>query len=56
VLICAVLVFVYYSLLSIGSVLAEEDTLPASMAMWLPNVAFAAIAVPLLVRARRAEI
>lgn len=56
VLICAVLVFLYYSLLSVGSLLAQEDTLPASLAMWLPNAAFAVVAIPLLFRARRAEI
>ena len=56
VLICVGLVFVYYSLLSFGSFLAEERALAASLAMWLPNSAFAVIAVPLLYRARRAEI
>jgi lipopolysaccharide export system permease protein len=56
VLICAVLVFTYYLLLSFGSFVAKEDTLPVSVAMWLPNFAFAAIAVPLLYRARHAEI
>jgi lipopolysaccharide export system permease protein len=56
VLICVGLVFVYYSLLSFGSFLAEDRAVPASLAMWLPNSAFAVIAVPLLYRARRAEI
>jgi lipopolysaccharide export system permease protein len=56
VLICVGLVFSYYSLLSFGSFLAENLTVPASLAMWLPNLAFAVIAVPLLYRARRAEI
>jgi len=56
VLICVGLVFVYYSLLSFGSFLAEDRALPASLAMWLPNFVFAVIAVPLLYRARRAEI
>jgi len=50
------LVFSYYSLLSLGSFLAEDRAVPASLAMWLPNLAFAVIAVPLLYRARRAEI
>lgn len=56
VLICVGLVFVYYSLLSFGSFLAEDGSLSASLAMWLPNTAFAVIAIPLLYRARRAEI
>jgi lipopolysaccharide export system permease protein len=56
VLICVGLVFVYYSLLSFGSFLAEDGALSASLAMWLPNSAFAVIAIPLLYRARRAEI
>ena len=55
-MICVGLVFVYYSLLSFGSFLAEDRAVPASLAMWLPNSAFAVIAVPLLYRARRAEI
>jgi lipopolysaccharide export system permease protein len=56
VLICVGLVFVYYSLLSFGSYLAEDHEFPAAVAMWMPNSAFAVIAVPLLHRARRAEI
>jgi len=56
VLICVGLVFVYYSLLSFGSLLAKDGTLSAAVAMWLPNTAFAVIAIPLLYRARRAEI
>jgi lipopolysaccharide export LptBFGC system permease protein LptF len=56
VLICVGLVFVYYSLLSFGSLLAKDGTLSALVAMWLPNTAFAIIAIPLLYRARRAEI
>jgi lipopolysaccharide export LptBFGC system permease protein LptF len=50
------LVFAYYLLLSFGSFLADNGALPASLAIWLPNLAFAVIAVPLLYRARRAEI
>jgi lipopolysaccharide export system permease protein len=56
VLICVGLVFVYYSLLSFGSFLAEDRSAPASVALWMPNVVFAVLAVPLLLRARRAEI
>jgi lipopolysaccharide export system permease protein len=56
VLICALLVFAYYLLLSFGIFLAEENAVPASLALWMPNFAFAVIAVPLLYRASRAEI
>jgi lipopolysaccharide export system permease protein len=56
VLICVGLVFSYYALLSFGIFLAEEEVLSASVAMWMPNLAFACIAIPLLYRARRAEI
>jgi lipopolysaccharide export system permease protein len=55
-LICIGLVFAYYALLSFGTFLAEEEALPASVALWLPNAVFGATAVPLLVRARRAEL
>jgi lipopolysaccharide export system permease protein len=55
-LICVGLVFIYYALLSFGSFLVERGALPASLAMWVPNFGFAAVAVPLLYRARRAEI
>jgi lipopolysaccharide export LptBFGC system permease protein LptF len=56
VLICVVLVFSYYSLLSLGVFLAEDAVIAASLAMWMPNLAFGLIAIPLLYRARRAEI
>jgi lipopolysaccharide export system permease protein len=56
VLICVGLVFLYYSLLSFGSFLAEDRAVPASVALWMPNTVFAVLAVPLLYRARRAEI
>jgi lipopolysaccharide export system permease protein len=56
VLISVALVFVYYLLLSFGSFLADQGALPVSLAIWLPNFVFAVIAVPLLYRARRAEV
>jgi lipopolysaccharide export system permease protein len=56
VLVSVGLVFVYYVLMSFGSFLADEGALPVSVAIWLPNVAFAIIAIPLLYRARRAEV
>lgn len=54
-LLCIGLVFSYYALLSFGTFLAEEGTAPAALSLWLPNLVFGAAAVPLLVRARRAE-
>lgn len=54
-LLCIGLVFSYYALLSFGTFLAEDQRLPAALALWLPNLAFGAAAVPLLLRARRAE-
>ena len=55
-LLCIGLVFSYYALLSFGTFLAEEHTLPAVVALWLPNLVFGATAIPLLLRARRAEL
>jgi len=56
VLVSVGLVFAYYVLSSFGSFLADSGALPTSLAIWLPNAAVAVIAVPLLYRARRAEI
>jgi lipopolysaccharide export system permease protein len=55
-LLCIGLVFCYYALLSFGTFLAEEGTLRAAVALWIPNLAFGATAIPLLLRARRAEL
>jgi lipopolysaccharide export system permease protein len=55
-LLCIGLVFAYYALLSFGTFLAEKGTLHAGIALWLPNLAFGATAIPLLLRARRAEL
>ncbi|MDX1648267.1 MAG: LptF/LptG family permease, partial [Myxococcota bacterium] len=54
-LLCAGLVFGYYTLLSMGVYLAEQNQLPAWFALWMPNVTFAVIAAILLSRARHAE-
>lgn len=54
-LLCVGLVFGYYTLLSFGSYLADEQKLPVALALWLPNLVFGAAAMPLLLRARRAE-
>jgi lipopolysaccharide export system permease protein len=56
ILLCIGLVFGYYALLSFGTFLAEEGTLRAGVALWIPNLVFGATAVPLLLRARRAEL
>jgi lipopolysaccharide export system permease protein len=55
-LLCIGLVFGYYALLSFGTFLAEEGTLPPGVALWIPNLVFGATAIPLLLRARRAEL
>jgi lipopolysaccharide export system permease protein len=55
-LLCIGLVFSYYALLSFGTYLAEDGRLPAALALWIPNLVFGATAIPLLVRARRAEL
>lgn len=49
---CVALAFVYYLLLSFGKILTSEG-LPPSVALWLPNLMFAALAIPLLRRASR---
>ncbi len=54
ILACAVLVFVYYVLLSIFGEFAESGTLPASIALWIPTLALAVAAAWLLYRAPRA--
>jgi lipopolysaccharide export system permease protein len=55
-LLCVALVFSYYTLLSLGTYLAEEASVPAAVALWLPNLIFGGAALPLLYRARRAEL
>lgn len=55
-LLCAGLVFGYYTLLSTGVYLAEENQLPPWFALWMPNVVFGLVAVVLLARARHAEV
>ena len=55
-LLCAALVFGYYMLLSAGTFLAEQHRLPASVALWIPNVIFTGLALGLDLRASRAGI
>ena len=52
---CALVAFGYYALLTFGQFLALEGTLPAAVALWIPNAALAVLAVGLLLRARRLE-
>jgi lipopolysaccharide export system permease protein len=52
---CVALAFAYYALLSLAEFLGESAGVPAAIALWLPNAAFLAVAIPLLSRARRGE-
>jgi lipopolysaccharide export system permease protein len=54
-LICAAIGIAYYVALSAAEYVAKRELLPAGAALWLPNLAFGALAVRLLVRARSAE-
>jgi lipopolysaccharide export system permease protein len=56
VLVCVGLVVSYYALLSLGDTLGSDRVIPAPLALWLPNLVFAGVAIPLLRRARYAEI
>jgi lipopolysaccharide export system permease protein len=55
VILCAVLAFGYYALESLCESLAVGKGFPPRLAMWLPNLAFAAAGLALLVRARRSS-
>lgn len=52
-LLCALLVAMFYAVLSFCQYLALEGHLPAALAMWGPNVVFGTAAVVLLLGARR---
>lgn len=54
-LICVAVAFAYYVLLSLAEFLAEDTAVPPVIALWLPNVVFVAVAIPLLRRANRGE-
>jgi lipopolysaccharide export system permease protein len=56
VLVCVGLVFSYYTLLSFGVFLADKGHMPVGPALWIPNLAFAAVAACLLRRLRYTEI
>lgn len=53
VLLCALIAFGYYLLLTLGQSLARDGAMPAALAIWLPNAVFAGIAWALLRRAAR---
>jgi lipopolysaccharide export system permease protein len=55
VLLCALLAFGYYALQSFCESLAVEKGFPPRLAMWLPNIAFAAAGTAMLVHARRSS-
>jgi lipopolysaccharide export system permease protein len=52
VLLCIGVVFGYYAVLSLSQFLGAGGVIPPVAALWLPNAAFAALAVVLLRRAR----
>ena len=53
VLLCAGLVGAYYGVLTFSQYLALAGTLPAGIALWIPNALCAVVAAALLARARR---
>ena len=55
VILCALLAFGYYALVSFCESLATEKGFPPRLAAWLPNLAYAAVGTVLLVRARRSS-
>jgi lipopolysaccharide export LptBFGC system permease protein LptF len=48
-----ILIFSYYLLMTLGQNLGERGALPASVAVWLPNVALSVVAIALLSRTAR---
>jgi lipopolysaccharide export LptBFGC system permease protein LptF len=52
---CVAVAFAYYVLLSLAEFLAEDTAVPPVIALWLPNVVFVAVAIPLLRSANRGE-
>jgi lipopolysaccharide export system permease protein len=55
VILCALLAFGYYALVTFCESLANEKGFPPRLAAWLPNLAYAAVGTVLLVRARRSS-
>jgi LPS export ABC transporter permease LptF len=54
-LLCAVIAFGYYVVMNAASAYATDGTIPATVALWLPNVVCVGVALPLWWRARRAD-
>jgi lipopolysaccharide export system permease protein len=48
-----VLIFTYYTLLTLGESVGERGVMPAGLALWLPNILLTVLAVILFVRAAR---
>jgi lipopolysaccharide export LptBFGC system permease protein LptF len=46
-MLCVALAFAYYMLLSFAEFLGTDAGVPPAAAMWLPNVVFLALAIPL---------
>jgi lipopolysaccharide export LptBFGC system permease protein LptF len=55
-LLCIAVVFGYYTLLSVSQFLGGDGVIPPAAALWLPNLAFAALAAFLLLRARNRSV
>jgi len=53
VLLCVGIVGAYYGVLTFSQYLALDGTLPAEIALWIPNAVCAVVAAALLARARR---
>jgi lipopolysaccharide export system permease protein len=49
------LIFAYYLLLTAGEAMAEKGTLPAFIALWIPNVVFMTVGIVLFVAAAREQ-
>jgi lipopolysaccharide export system permease protein len=54
-MLCVAIAFSYYAILSLAQLLARNQIVPPALALWLPNLAFALLAIPLLRRAQRGE-
>ena len=52
-LLCALVAFAYHALYVTGRYLALQHWVAPALALWVPNVAFAVLALVLLARARR---
>jgi lipopolysaccharide export system permease protein len=49
------ILLVYYVLLSLGTTLSSRQTIPAWLAMWLPNLLFTALGIWLFLKAAREQ-